>query len=303
MNSELLSHLPTITASRIVLLLSSSGEDLNVVFDRLYRYNGGRPRFLSCQQLLHCLDDKAKYCCENWKGLYNCIVDNHDDWKIPSYANFLKSLKSLLYFLIDMIHLTLYINRLEFFSRSDKIAFVDSTPLPVCKVIRSSRHKTMKYFAQYSKSTTGWYYGLKLHSVCDYSNNRALCITITNSTLDDRQFLSKVMETKAFNNSGTMFVADKGYQEEVEVWVSQARVSPRQASWLEDLARTTGNYLLTGKKKSKKMKILASQFDIWLLHNRAKIETFFSNLKLNNFITSTRSRSPLGYLFTYINST
>jgi hypothetical protein len=285
MNSELLPQLPTFKSLIILPILSRSDGDFNLAFQKFR--GGGRPRLLSCEQLLQCLDDKAKYSCENWKGLYNCMVENRLDWKIPSYANFLKSLKSLLYFLVELINLTLYINRLEFFSRVNKVAFIDATALPVCKVIRSSRHKTMYEFAQYSKGTMGWYYGLKLHAVCDYSNNRALYITITNAKLDDRQVLKVVMESeKLFRNTGTMFVADKGYQ----------------AKWLEDLAYETGNYLLTGKKKSKNMRTLASQFDIWLLHNRAKIETFFSNLKLNNFITSTRSRSPLGYLFTYINS-
>jgi hypothetical protein len=287
MNNELLPQLPTVRELYMLSVLSSSDGDFNLIFSKFCRSCGGRPRLLSCEQLLQCLDDKAKYSCENWKGLYNCIVENKLDWNIPSYGNFLKSLKSLLFFLIELINLTLYLNRLEFFTRKDKIAFIDSTTLPVCKLIRSSRHKTMYQFAEYSKGTMGWYYGLKLHVVCDYSNNRSLYITITNAKLDDRQVLKHVMETKHFfYNTGTMFVADKGYQ----------------AKWLEEVAKETGNYLLTGKKKSKNMRILASQFDIWLLHNRAKIETFFSNLKLNNFITSTRSRSPLGYLFTYVNS-
>jgi Transposase DDE domain len=285
MNSELLPQLPTPKSLIILSVLSNSNGDFDLVFQKFR--GSGRPRLLSCGQLLQCLDDKARYACENWKGLYNCMVENRLDWKIPSYANFLKNLKSLLFFLVELINLTLYINRLEFFSRSDKVAFIDATTLPVCKVIRSSRHKTMYQFAQYSKGTMGWYYGLKLHAVCDYSNNRALYISITSAKLDDRQVLKTIMESdNLFRNTGTMFVADKGYQ----------------AKWLEELAYETGNYLLTGKKKSKNMKILASQFDIWLLRNRAKIETFFSNLKLNNFITSTRSRSPLGYLFTYINS-
>jgi hypothetical protein len=287
MNNELLPQLPTVRELYMLSVLSSSDGDFNLIFSKFCRSCGGRPRLLSCEQLLQCLDDKAKYSCENWKGLYNCIVENKLDWNIPSYGNFLKSLKSLLFFLIELINLTLYLNRLEFFTRKDKIAFIDSTTLPVCKLIRSSKHKTMYQFAEYSKGTMGWYYGLKLHVVCDYSNNRSLYITITNAKLDDRQVLKHVMETKNFfYNTGTMFVADKGYQ----------------AKWLEEVAKETGNYLLTGKKKSKNMSILASQFDIWLLHNRAKIETFFSNLKLNNFITSTRSRSPLGYLFTYVNS-
>jgi Transposase DDE domain len=285
MNSELLPQLPTFKSLTILSVLSSCDGDFEIAFDK---FRGcGRPRYLSLSQLLQCLDDKARFACENWKGLYNCMVQNRLDWKIPSYCNFLKSLKSLLLFLVELINLILYINRLEFFARKDKIAFMDATTLPVSKLIRSSRHKTMKQFAQYSKGTMGWYHGLKLHAVCDYSNTRALFVTITNAKLDDRQILKTVLESdKLFRNSGTMFVADKGYQ----------------ASWLEEVAYQTGNYLLTGKKKSKNMKILASQFDIWLLHNRARIETFFSNLKQNNFITSTRSRSPLGYLFTYVNS-
>jgi Transposase DDE domain len=285
MNSELLPQLPTSTCLQILTTLSSNGGDFDIVFQK---FKGtGRPRYLKLEQLLQSLDDKARYSCENWKGLYNCIVDKRKDWKIPSYANFLKSLKSLLCFLFELINLILYFNRMEFFFRKDKIAFIDATPLPVCKLIRSSRHKTMREYAQYSKSTTGWYYGYKLHAVCDYSNNRAIYISITSAKLDDRQVLKHILESdKLFRNSGTMFVADKGYQ----------------AKWLEELAYTTGNYLLTGKKQSKNQRILASQFDIWLLHNRAKIETFFSNLKLNNFITSTRSRSPLGYIFTYITS-
>jgi Transposase DDE domain len=62
----------------------------------------------------------------------------------------------LLPFLVELINLTLSINRLEFFARADKIGFIDVTILTVCKVIRSSRYKTMFQFAQYSKSTMGW---------------------------------------------------------------------------------------------------------------------------------------------------
>lgn len=91
------------------------------------------------------------------------------------------------------------------------------------------------------------------------------------------------MQTK-FLNSFSMFVADKGYQ----------------AIWLEKLAIETGNYLITGKKKSTKMRTLASQFDIFLIRTRARIESVFSNLKLNCFLANTRSRSVLGYAFNYV---
>lgn len=259
-------------------------------------YKTGRPRKMSLTLFLQALDMKAKYTCETWKGIHRLLFDmaklyNQSDpptpWNIPSYANFLKGLKALTLFIVHYISLLLAINQIEFFKRKDRIALVDSSSLSVCKVIRSSRHKTMKDFAEYSKSTMGWYYGIKLHLVCDYTNQqRPLFVHFSNAKLDDRQVLAVVMKSDIFRNSGTMFVADKGYL----------------AKWLEDLAYETGNYLLTGKKTTKKMKVLASQFDIYLLHNRAKIETLFSRLKLNYFMASTRSRSPLGYIFNYLNS-
>jgi hypothetical protein len=143
----------------------------------------------------------------------------------------------------------------------------------------------MKEYAYYSKSSTGWYYGLKLHMACDYQDGRPLCIHVSKSNLDDRQFLRQLMTNpQLFKHTGTMFVADKGYQ----------------AKWLENVAKETGNYLLTGKKKSTTEHILASCLDIYLLHTRSRVETVFSNLKLNYNLTSTRSRSPLGYMFTYL---
>lgn len=261
-------------------------------------YKRGRPRKMGLSLLMEALDLKAKYTCETWKGIYRLMVDvgglinkNNDSgfekWNIPSYANFLKGLKTLTLFIVHNINLLLAINQIEFFRRKDRIALVDSSSLPACKVIRSSRHKTMRDFAEYSKSTMGWYYGFKLHLVCDYTaRQRPLFIQFSNAKLDDRQVLATVMRSSVFRNSGTMFVADKGYL----------------AKWLEDLAYETGNYLLTGKKTTKNMKVLASQFDIYLLHNRAKIETLFSRLKLNYFMSSTRSRSVLGYIFNYLNS-
>ena len=261
-------------------------------------YKTGRPRKMGLSLFMEALDLKAKYTCETWKGIHRLMVDvgglinkNNDSrfekWNIPSYANFLKGLKTLTLFIVHNISLLLAINQIEFFRRKDRIALVDSSSLPACKVIRSSRHKTMRDFAEYSKSTMGWYYGVKLHLVCDYTaRQRPLFIQFSNAKLDDRQVLATVMKSSIFRNTGTMFVADKGYL----------------AKWLEDLAYETGNYLLTGKKTTKNMKVLASQFDIYRLRNRAKIETLFSRLKLNYFMSSTRSRSVLGYIFNCLNS-
>ena len=131
----------------------------------------------------------------------------------------------------------------------------------------------------------GWYYGFKLHLIIDANNNLPIAVSFSKAKFDDRQFLKEVMEdSQLFKYSGTMFVADKGYQ----------------AKWLEELAYDTGNYLITGKRKSNNMKILASQFDIWLLHNRARVETPFSILKGKHNLTSTKARSVFGYIFNYL---
>jgi len=52
-------------------------------------------------------------------------------------------------------------------SQGKGIAFVDSTPLRVCKNLRIPRHKTFVNEAGRSKSSTGWFYGFKLHLLVD----------------------------------------------------------------------------------------------------------------------------------------
>jgi hypothetical protein len=254
-----------------------------------FKAKTGRPAKLSFTELLFCLELKREYTCETWLGVYKCLLDKvkygEVDFNLPTYANFLKSIKRLIFYLFYLIHYQTQINRQLFFKKEVRIAFVDSTSIPVCKVIRSSRHKTMKEFANYSKSTTGWYYGFKLHLTIDFKTKEVLHFRFSNSKLDDRKYLADIMKT-VFCNTHSMFVADKGYQ----------------AKWLEDLAKETGNCLLTGKKKTKNMKVLASQFDIYLLHIRARIESVFSDLKQNCFLGSTRLRSIVGYLFNYISS-
>ena len=47
------------------------------------------------------------------------------------------------------------------------IAFIDSTSLCVCKNIRIPRHKTFKDVAGRGNSSTGWFYGFKLHLMVD----------------------------------------------------------------------------------------------------------------------------------------
>ena len=46
-------------------------------------------------------------------------------------------------------------------------SFIDSTPLRVCKNQRILQHKTFRGIAQIGKCSMGWFYGFKLHIVCN----------------------------------------------------------------------------------------------------------------------------------------
>ncbi|MDD2817080.1 MAG: transposase [Thiotrichaceae bacterium] len=66
------------------------------------------------------------------------------------------------------------------------IAFIDSTPLRVCDNLRISRHKTFKDDAERGKSSTGCFYGFKLHLLVDDCGH-ILSFRITRGNVDDRK--------------------------------------------------------------------------------------------------------------------
>ena len=47
------------------------------------------------------------------------------------------------------------------------ISFVDSTPLRVCRNQRIHIHKVFKGIAQRGKCSMGWFFGFKLHLICN----------------------------------------------------------------------------------------------------------------------------------------
>lgn len=87
------------------------------------------------------------------------------------------------------------------------ISFVDSTPLRVCRNQRIQMHKTFKGIAQRGKCSMGWFFGFKLHLICN-ERGELLNFMITPGDVDDR----KPLEYKAFVEFiyGKL-VGDKGY--------------------------------------------------------------------------------------------
>jgi hypothetical protein len=148
------------------------------------------------------------------------------------------------------------------------IAFVDSTPLCVCKNIRIPRHKTFKDVAGRGKSSTGWFYGFKLHLMVD-DCGEILSFSITRGNVDDRVPVPKM----AKNFIGKLF-GDKGY------------ISKK----LAELLAMNDIELITKLKKNMKPKVIAL-FDKILLRKRSIIETINDQLKKISKIEHSRHRS------------
>ena len=66
------------------------------------------------------------------------------------------------------------------------ISFIDSTPLRVCKNQRILQHKTFRGIAQRGKCSMGWFFGFKLHLICN-EKGELLNFMITPGDVDDRK--------------------------------------------------------------------------------------------------------------------
>lgn len=65
------------------------------------------------------------------------------------------------------------------------ISFMDSTTMKVCKNQRIHNHKVFKGLAERGRSSMGWFYGFKLHLVCN-EKGELLSFYLTKGNVDDR---------------------------------------------------------------------------------------------------------------------
>lgn len=153
------------------------------------------------------------------------------------------------------------------------ISFIDSTKIPVCHVKRANSHRVFKGLACLSKSTTGWYFGFKLHLVVN-DKGELLAFELTAANVDDRKPVSDLTK-KLF---GRLY-GDKGY-------ISQ--------SLFEQLF-ARGLWMVTNLRKNMKNKLM-SEFDKCMLRKRAIIESVNDQLKNISQIEHSRHRSLMNFV-------
>ena len=188
---------------------------------------------------------------------------------LVSYKHFNKLMKRLIF--------PLFVLQKSCSGKIEGIAFVDSTILSVCHICRASRHKVFKNMAKKGKSTTGWFFGMKLHLVI---NHRAEIVTwmITPGNVDDR----KPVPTLVQGLFGKVF-GDRGY-------ISQGLFTQLYAQGVQLITRI----------KSNMKNVLMDTMDRMILCKRGIIETVNCKLKLGCQIDHHRHRSPLNFMVNLI---
>lgn len=158
---------------------------------------------------------------------------------------------------------------------SSGLFFIDSCPLEVCHIKRASSNKVAEGFASRKKSSMGWFYGFKLHAICDEKHN-IISLQVTTASVDDRE----PVETLVKNLKG-IIIADAGYiGKELREKLYELGISLKAAP-------------------RKNMKVLMSNAEHLFLKKRQAIERVFSVIKTRFGLNCALARSIHG-MFTMI---
>src|SRR6476646_913246 len=245
-------------------------DDFFSFFDSNNNSRKGRKPNLSVSELATITLISCVYECGCLKSLYKLLRDKFTtDFNLPTYQNFVTLMNNCTVELLKFLTLLCSLNN----ELEGVITFCDSTKIEVCKIYREHTHKTMKLLASKSKSTTGWFYGLRLHILCDQDGNLRQ-FKFTTATTGEREVLDQFLN----QIRSCIIVTDAGY-------VSKE---------LNQKARENNNTLLTAVRKN--MRTLATIFQNKCMNMRSRIESVFDVLKERFKLVTSLPRSINGYL-------
>lgn len=191
----------------------------------------------------------------------------------PCYARFIQLMPRLFVPMALMLHMMQGKKTGEY--------YVDSTHFAVCKNQRIMRHKTFDGLAQRGKSSMGWFFGFKLHLICNFEGH-IIAVKITPGNEDDRKAFEDLVNRHGLKGKA---YADKGYIG-------------------KDLFKRlwhNGLQLITGIKKNMQ-NYLFPWLDKLLLRKRFMIETIFSILKEEFNIRPNKHRSPINFFISLLSA-
>jgi hypothetical protein len=224
-----------------------------------------RARSLTISEIMTILITFHQSHYRDFKAYYNEQVLKYWRPEFPglvSYNRFVEYMPSVLVPLMVYLHTGCL-------GKCSGVSFIDSTSLDVCLNQRIHSHKVFAGLAERGKTSTGWFYGFKLHLVVnDQGELLAFCMTPGN--VDDRQPVPRLAK-KLF---GKLY-GDKGY-------LSQT---------LAHTLRQMFDIQLITKLRSNMKNQLMLWNDRWLLRKRAIIETIIDQLKNISQIEHSRHRS------------
>ena len=193
--------------------------------------------------------------------------------RLPHYSNMLLFQKQLLPFLLRMLGVLMGMNRAAFKNKKVRLMFIDGSDLPVCTNKRIFNHKVARKVAARGKGSKGWFYGFRLHILCDDGGN-LLGVTITPGNIDERTQVKKLVG----DITDSTMVADAGYIKKI---------------LQEELYKSNNVWFLTGVKKV--MKKLMTKEQHVLLKARQLVETVIGSLKHRGGMPNSLPRSIPGY--------
>ena len=235
-------------------------------------HKGGRPPALTKSETITILLFSSLTAPQKLlKGIWRWVQTNHsDDFYIPCYSKFVEHCHKALPELLWLIEQTLDTNT--------PLRFMDSTMLPVCRMVRADRHRVAKNIAKFGKNHQGWWYGFKLHAACN-PNGRLAALMFTPANASDSQQIPHLV-----NDTTAIAVGDGGYTASVM----------RRKMWREH-----GTFILSPPHPKQNKKIMA-QWQHALLAARPKIETVFDYLKEHLLLVTSFPRSVNGYAIHYL---
>lgn len=204
----------------------------------------------------------------NFKSFYLLYVWRHLRAEFPKLLSYTRFVQLMPHLITPM---GVYLQ--SCYGHCTGISFIDATSLVVSHNRRIHQHRVFKETATRGKTSTGWFFGFKLHLVVsDLGEILGCCVTPAN--VDDRQPTPRITE-KLW---GKLF-GDKGYL---------------SAKLFKQLFER-GLQLITKIRKNMKNKLMILT-DKLLLRKRAIIETINDQLKNISQIEHSRHRSVSGFM-------